>query len=358
MEKKLNFSVVDTQRPYNFDYEENTNTKGYVAWGPGNRFPLDIRKLYLESVTVRSIIDGTVKYICGNGVVCNEGAAKWESKVNRRGEKLNDIIEQVATDLMIYNGFAIQVIYNKIGTIAEMYALDFGRCRSNVNNTKIYYAPKWGAYTAKYEEYDAFNREKIDPEKPTQIFFYKGAARTVYPMPSWLGCAKDAMTEIEAAKLQLNSMANGLNTKVMITLPNDTGTLTDEEKEEVEEAIKTKFCGSEATSSFFLFWREEGMSEMKVDPIHSEDESDKFTTIKKSARENIFVAFRAAPILFGLTSEMSTGFSTQEFKDQFNLYQKTQVKPLQEKITSVLDTIVGADNAIKILPFDIDTEEE
>lgn len=353
---KLNFTIVDTKRPEVPQYEENSNAKGFVNWGKDNTFPSEVYKMYLNSVTVRSIIDGTVNYICGNGINVDESAAKWKGKINRKGEELPDLISQVATDLMIYDGFAIQVIYNKMGTVVEMYALDFGRCRVNSNGDKVYYSSKWGTYTTKYKEYDAFDRSKINPENPTQIYFYKGAARTCYPYPTWGGAFKDALTEIETGKLQLNSVANGLNAKSLITLPNDTGTLTNEEKEAVEEAIREKFYGSEATSSFFLFWREEGMSEMKVDSIKTEDDSNKFKTMKESARDNIFVAFRATPTLFGILQQ-AKGFSKTEYKEAYELYYKIQVKPRQKKICSVLNKIIGADNAVTILPFDIDTDE-
>ena len=97
------------------------------------------------------------------------------------------------------------------------------------------------------------------------------------------------------------------------------------------------------------------MDELSIDSIKSEDETERFNAIKKSARENIFVAFRAAPILFGLTSEMNTGFSTNEFNDQFNLYNRTMVRPKQKKIMDVLQKLTG-DLSISIIPFTIETE--
>ena len=98
------------------------------------------------------------------------------------------------------------------------------------------------------------------------------------------------------------------------------------------------------------------MSEMKVDSIKTEDDSNKFKTMKESARDNIFVAFRATPTLFGILQQ-AKGFSKTEYKEAYELYYKIQVKPRQKKICSVLNKIIGADNAVTILPFDIDTDE-
>lgn len=356
MEKKMAFSIVDTNTIRIPQYEENTNTKTYVQWGPDNGFPQFINMLYSESATVRSIIDGTALYICGNGINVEEGMAKFSETVNRDGQNINDICEQLATDLLKFNGFAIQVIYNKLGEIVELYALDMSRVRTSSDGKKVYYAKKWGQYTGKYKEYDAFDRKNIDPENPTQIYFYKGAARTVYPRPIWEGAFRDILAEINASKLVLNSMANGLAAKTVITLPNDNGLLTEDEKDAIEKSIKTKFTGPDADSSFFLYFREQAQSDIKVDTIKQEDESPKFVNYKKSARENIFTAFRCSPNIFGLPNLNQGVFSKDSYKDAFELYNKTQVVPRQKQIERVFDRIFASEKTITFLPFDIDAQ--
>ena len=356
MEKRLNFSIVEPGSVKIPTYEENTATKSYVYWGQDNAFPQFVNMLYSESATVRAIIDGTALYILGNGINIEEGAAKFAEKVNRQGQTMNDICEQLATDLMKLNGFAIQIIYNKLGEITELYALDFTRIRVSSDGKKIYYAKKWGQYTGKFKCYDAFDKKNIDPENPTQIFYYKGGARTVYPRPIWEGAFRDVLAEINASKLVLNAMANGLAAKTVITLPNDNGLLTDDEKDAIEKSIKTKFTGPDADSSFFLYFREQNQGDIKVDTIKQEDESPKFVNYKKSARENIFTAFRCSPNIFGLPNNNQGVFSKDSYKDAFELYNKTQVKPRQKMIERAFDKILGSENTITFLPFDIETE--
>ena len=356
MEKRLNFSIIEPGNVKIPVYEENTNTKGPVWWGADNAFPQFVNMLYGESATVRAIIDGTAFYICGNGIDVQEGAAKFAEKVNRQGQTINDICEQLATDLMKLNGFAIQIIYDKLGSVAELYALDFTRIRVSSDGKKIFYAKRWGQYTGKYKAYDAFDKSNIDPENPTQIFYFKGGARTVYPRPIWEGAFRDVLAEINASKLVLNSMANGLAAKSIITLPNDNGLLTDDEKDAIEKSIKTKFTGPDADSSFFLYFREQAQGDIKVDTIKQEDESPKFVNYKKSARENIFTAFRCSPNIFGLPNNNQGVFSKDSYKDAFELYNKTQVKPRQRMIERAFDRILGSEQTISFLPFDIETE--
>lgn len=354
-EQKLKFSIIETRLTKLPVYEENTNTRTYVYYGADNNFPAFINTLYDESATIRAIIDGTVNYICGNGIDIPAEGAKWKERINRRGETVEDLIQQLGTDFMKFGGYAIQIVYDRMGGIAELYGLDFGRCRVSADGTKVYYAKKWGQWTGKYKEYDAFNKEYIDPENPTQIYYFKNGARTCYPQPYWRGSYRDGMAEIAASKYTLNTLANGLAAKTIITLPNTSGVMTEDEKKAVEKAIKEKFTGPDADSSFFLYWKQEEGEDLKVDSIQVQDESEKFAKIKASARENIFTAFRATPNLFGLQNE-SKGFSKEEFIESFSLYQKTQVQPIQKKIERSLKKVTGAD--FTILPFNLDDKQQ
>ena len=354
--KVLKFSIVDSDAVRIPEYTENTSGR-YVSFGVNNDFPVFINGLYTGSATLRAIIDGTVNFILGNGVSVNDSAAKWSEKVNRDGEDFSDLIEKLGTDLLKFNGMAVQVIYNQLGEVVELYALDFGRCRVSSDGKKVYYATRWGQYTSKYKEYDRFDRSRIDPSNPTQIFFYKGASRRAYPMPTWESAFRDCMAEIASSKYVLNNMANGLAAKTIITLPNTTGQLTEDEKKGVEKAIKEKFTGPDADSSFFLYFKEQEGEDLKVDTIQVQDESDKFDKIRTSARDNIFIAFRATPSLFGLPNK-NNGFTQQEFAEAFALYQRTQVSVYQKKIERVLEKILGVKDPITILPFNLDDTQK
>lgn len=354
-EKVLKFSIIESRKVALPEYEENTNTKTFVYYGADNNFPAFINTLYRESATIRAIIDGSVNYVCGNGVEIPDEGAKWREEINRRGDTVEDLVLQMGTDYYKFRGFAVQVVYNKLGEIKELYGLDFARCRVSADGKKVYYAKKWGQFTGKYKVYDAFNKEYIDPENPTQIFYFKDGARTCYPMPFWEGCFRDGMAEIEASKYVLNNLSNGLAAKTIITLPNVSGVLTEDEKKAVEKSIRTRFTGPDADSSFFLYWKNEEGEDLKVDSIQVQDESEKFSKIKASARENIFTSFRATPNLFGLQNE-SKGFSKEEFIECFALYQKTQIAPVQKKIERAFQKITGAE--LTILPFNLDNYQQ
>ena len=81
----------------------------------------------------------------------------------------------------------MNVSKNKLGTIAEIYYLDFKRVRSNKEGTKFYYSTDWAGKSfgrVKYIEYDSFSSEE-GKEKASTIFYYKNDINRVYPTPMY-----------------------------------------------------------------------------------------------------------------------------------------------------------------------------
>ena len=190
--QKVTFSVVESKRVEIPEYTENTNTNTYVSWGADNKFPDFINMLFNESATARACIDGISTFICGNGVDI-KGGERWKNEINRRGETVEDLLSAISTDIMKFYGFAVQVIFNKLGVPVEFYALDFSRIRLSADGKKVYYAKKWGGYTGKFEVFDAFNLENVDPKTYTQIYVWRDpSSRKVYPTCYWRGCWREA----------------------------------------------------------------------------------------------------------------------------------------------------------------------
>ena len=354
-ENRIQLSVLDIESKYVVSPDETTyGNKNLVTWGMDNQLPVLYHNCYNKSATLKSIIDGTINYILGDDIVLDESAAYWREKVNRTGLTMRQLVSKLAFNLNVYGGFVIQVIFNKLGQVVELFPLDFGRCRTNEDGTKIYYAKKWTKYQTKSQEFDRFDPKNINKDNPTQIFYYKNdTTNSVYPLPPYAGALYDVLTEIECAKYSLNTVARGFSAKYVFNMP-EANNLTDEQKAGIEEAIKNKFCGSENEANFMLYWKNEDGSGIEINKIESDETPERYIAIKDNARTNIFVAMRTTPLLMGLVNGISTGWATQEFSDSFKLFQKTVIKPQQDIIVEALEKITGAKNGIHIMPFVID----
>lgn len=354
----ITLSVLDVESRYKVDYAEYTyagqNEDKPVGWGEDNALPLLYMNCYSKSSTLKATIMSQVNYVLGDEVIVSEDGARWAEQINRNGMTMREFIAKLAFNYAVYGGFAIQVVYNKLGEVVEMFPLDFGRCRVNESITKVFYSKKWTKYQSKYDEYDIFDKKNVNPQNPTQIFYYKGdLTSSIYPLPQYNGALMDVLTEIEASKYSLNTIANGFSAKYLLQFP-ENDNLTDEQKQGIEDAIKNKFCGADNEVNFMLFWRngDGDADKIEVSKIESNDDAEKYLAIKDTARQNVFIAMRTSPLLCGLP--VATAFSTDEFKDSFQLYNKTVIEPIQDIIKEVLVKITGIDDLVTIKKFNVD----
>lgn len=355
---EIKLSVLEVERRYRTDYDEYSYGDGKpVIWGEDNSLPSLYFNCYANSSTLKATIDSGVKYVLGDDVIIGSGATKWKEKVNRTDMTMRELIEKLAFNLFLYNGFAIQVIYNKLGVPVELYPLDFGRCRINEAGTKVFYAKKWSKYQTKYEEYDRYDPKAFNIEKPTQIFYYKSSTLSkIYPLPPYNGAIKDILTEIECSTYSLNTVARGFSAKYIFNFP-ETANLTDEQKKGIEKSIKTKFSGPDTDVNFMLYWKNSENDKLEIAKIESDETPERYIAIKDSARQNIFIAMRTTPMLCGLPNA-TNGFSTNEYKDSYKLYQKSVIAPIQDIIIESLEKVIGCEKEdIMITPFNISFDE-
>lgn len=328
--------------------------KHFVGWGEMNDFPKYVDDLYMNVSTLHSIIDGITDYICGEGI--NVNVTNFQERANSKGDTLEDIINWVAGDLIKYNGFALNIIKNKLGTIAEIYYLDFKRIRVNKEKTKVYYSTDWDKSfgRVKYTEYDEFNSEE-GKDKASTIFYYSGTVNRVYPVSMWEASLTACETERKLNEYHLNNISNSFSSNYIINFNN--GRPSDEIQEEIEMEVYDKFCGVENSGRPMLSFNNNKESETTVTKIDADSFIDKYNALASRTKSEIFTSFRSSPILFGLDFE-KTGFNANEYAETFRLFNKTVIEPLQKKIVKAFDKIFKQKDSIHIESFKINFDKE
>jgi hypothetical protein len=234
-----------------------------------------------------------------------------------------------------------------LGRVAEIYYLDFRNIRSDKKNEQFYYSEDWGKSfgRVKYLEYPRFDPESSEP---SSIFYYKNIYNQVYPSPLYAASVKACEIEKSINEYHLNSINNAFMGSYIINFNN--GKPTDQQKEEIEKNVNEKFGGYQNAGRIVMSFNDNKDSETTISKIESEDFGEKYESLAKRSRQEIFTAFRAIPALFGIMTE-TTGFSEQEFTEAFKLYNRTQIKPVQSIIQRAFNLIMGVDDAISIKPF-------
>ena len=91
---------------------------------------------------MKTIIQGTSDFVAGDDAVCN--IKGFDSKINKKGDTIFDLIGDLSRDYLIYGGYAIQVVRNKAGNIGELYYIDFRYLWSSKKNDIFYYSEEYG----------------------------------------------------------------------------------------------------------------------------------------------------------------------------------------------------------------------
>lgn len=329
--------------------EKDVSGKDFIAWGDNNQYPNYLFSLYSDCATLQSIINGTSDFITGNDIVCN--VPNFAKRVNKKGDTINDLIERISIDYLIYGGYAIQVIKDFNNNIAELYALDFSKIRSSKKNDVFFYSEDWDKSFGRVK-YITYPKFEPGDKNPTSIFYFKGSkTRGVYPTPIYNASIIACELEKKINRYHLNEISNNFLTSKIVNF--NAGVPDDDLKAEIERNINEKFSGEENAGRILISFNDSKDSETTVTDIAQDNYADRYNALSTRTREQIFIAFRAVPNLFGLMTE-TTGFNSQEFAEAFKLYNRTTVKPIQKRIIDTLDKIFGVENSITIIPFSLE----
>ena len=299
------------------------------------------------------MIDGTADYVAGNDVTCN--IPQFAVEMNKKGDTAFEIVKLLARDYNLYGGFAFQVIRNKSGEIGQIYYIDFRYLRTDKDNNIFWYSEEYDKKYARSNKtviYPKFIPEAKDIA--TSIVYVKNERAHTYPIPRYSGAIKACEMERHIDEFQLASIENGFGASYIINFLN--GIPTDEQKAEIEKNMTEKFAGASNAGRMMLNFADTKENAATVEKLDITDFGDKYQAAADRAREQIFIAFRAVPAIFGLMTE-STGFNEQEFEQSFRLYNRTAVKPIQRVICDTFDKVFGVKNSLTIDAFTIDEDK-
>lgn len=353
---EINLSFLETVAKYS-EEDLSAAERWYaddrpVAWGARNTYSNLIQNCWMQSPTLRACASSFSNFVRGNGMTIGDGAAKWRGTVNRYGETLETVVGKMALSQFLYGGWCLQIVYSKMKTVAEIYSVDFSKCRVNTNKTKVFYYPKGCTNYGKYIEYDMLG---FGDGSTTEMAWFNGtSAPTLYPSATWTAALSDVLTEIETSKFSLATVSGGFLAKYVISIPSG-GNLSSEQKKLIEDSIKKKFTGSDADSNFMLFFGGADGQEIKVDKIEADNSAESFLAIRDTAKDNIYAACQTSPLIMGMGQ--GNTLSTNEFSDAYNIYNRTVIVPVQHMIEDELARVLRVDvDQLKINKFSLDFE--
>ena len=365
----FSFAAIDSYLETNIvsPVEKVLAGRDLVEWGTRNAYPDYLLDLYNNVPTLRSIINGNIDYVAGDDVTIMPLQEEFTNQeMNMRGDTIREQVKDIAKDFEIYGGFALQVIRNLAGEVAEVYYIDMRYLRTNKEGDVFYYSEKWGKSSrTDMVVYPAFlpklDWEKLSDEErnrhASSILLVKNVHTQVYPAPLYAASVKACEIERLIDEFHLSDINNHFVSSAIINFNN--GDPGQEIKSEIERGFNEKFCGASNGGRVAFSWNPNKDSATDIVEFKMEDFGERYKALSQHSRTQIFTSFRAIPLLFGLTSEANTGFSTEEFEQSFKLYNRTQIQPVQRMICDAYDKIYGQRGVLTIRPFSLggDTED-
>jgi DNA-binding Lrp family transcriptional regulator len=353
--KVLNF---DTQKVPTF---KEARGKDWILFGDEgdykNRYPEYLLDLYRRSAKNHAIINSKKDYVVGQGWAVNAegmntlGLAKLQEFINHPNqyESLDDILEKVALDYELYNGFALEIVYNQLNDkIAAIYHADFARYRSNEDGSCYYHSEDWSKHNPIVEKIEAFDWKNPSGK---QLLYVKGYSPDCryYPLPTYLGSTSYIELDVEIANFHLNAVKNNFVGGTIISFYN--GEPTAEEQEEIERQIKDKFTGTNNANSIVLNFADSRDRGVEIQQLNGNDFDKRFDILNKTVQREIYAGHQVTdPALFGI-KEDGIFTSRNQLVDSFELFQNTYINNRQqfiERVFNELASLQGLSNRLYI----------
>ena len=330
------------------------NSKDYVYYGEDNLYPGRLIELYNSSAMHKTCADAVRDGIFGEGI-----AIIGDEYINKQGETIDDIFENITLDYTLYQGYALNVIWNKEGTqIVEVYHLPFNNVRSgkkdeedNVN--EYFYSSDWSNLRKNKEmAYRSFDPTDNKGDNASQIYYYFNytPGNDVYPLPAYVAATNDIVLDSKVSRFHVNNISNGLAPSLFISMRN--GIPNPESRRDVYREIEETFAGEENSGRFFLSFSDADNAP-EVTPIEAAND-DYMLQISDHVANNILTSHRiTSPLLLGIKD--SSGFSSnaEEIRVSYAHFEGTVVEPKRKKITQSFGYILklaGYNVNIKVIP--------
>jgi hypothetical protein len=324
--------------------------KEYIYYGEKNDYPNYLLRVYNNSAKHNAIVTGKVDYICGNGwsVKAEDEMQKAKAfglidRINTKQESLNELTKKLVTDLSIFGGYYLQVIWTKAtGEIAELYHVDYYKVRTNIDNTEFYVSDNWikNDNVNPRPDFDTF--PAFDPNNPTgsQILYFKEyrAGANTYSLPDYRGAISYIELDISIGEYHLNTINNGMFSSKLINL--NGGKVSQEEEDRIERQFKDKFAGSKNAGKFMLAFNDSKENEPSIIDLSGTELDKHFDLLNKTVQQEIFTGHKiTSPMLFGVKTEGQLG-GRAELREASELFQNTYVNAKQRSLEEIVNYLL------------------
>jgi predicted transcriptional regulator len=323
-------------------FKEN-KAKGFVTFGADNLYPDFLVELFNKSPKHNAIVSAKSSYIAGIGTdVFGQNTtdiAKAEAKLKNINayETYEELKAKIAYDAELFNGFAVEVIWNKAKTApSEYYHIPFKDVRKGLEGEYIY-CEDWTDAKEPRISYQPYNPITRESKQLYYCQFYRPGEGT-YPLPDYVGALKYIEVDTEISNYYLNSIKNGFTAQTHIQLFK--GIPTPEEARATARRFKENYQGTDNAGGLIIQYNDPTEKESVISNLQPSDFDKQFDLLNKTVQQEIFVAHKVnSPMLFGVRVEGQLGGRT-ELIEAYEMFHHAYIEPRQQKIDDVFSYLL------------------
>jgi len=317
--------------------EQRDTVDRITTYGSDNLYPQRMREIYLLSPTTKSAVNLMASFIRGDGF------ENGDTVVNRFGETANDILELVANDKALYNGYAILVNSNALGFAVEIQHIPFEFVRLGLIDQS-----GRAATVAVSNNWEGSNRDKLpeDIERITRYRLYRGneaaaeatrgrgmvmyvtPERYCYPISTIDAIIETSQSDNELQLFELGNLTNGFLSMSVFKMPVDSD--LESEQDKIREKLKELQGAKNANSVLVAAVPEDWNGGDLVEPIPANNNDTLFTQTTLNVKNRICHNFALPPALLGMLPEGSV-FTQDQIADNYT-YMNLQTKDTRNHI--------------------------
>lgn len=349
-----NSPVINSDNPYK-----------WVTYGKNNNYDMYLLDLYHNSTVHSACVDFIANAIIGDGVDYQAMQIQnIEEMTPNYLESWDELLSKISLDLVIFGGYALQIIKNRNDKTYSFFhqpfsTVRFGKKDENGEIKKAYISKDWSNYV-KYQplEIDVLNYTddvNIALGKPYLLVYTNyNIFDEYYPNPHYTSALEAIESDIKLKRYDLNAIMNNFSPSGVLTL----NPVADaDERKTILDNIQATFSSEENANNLLITFRSSN-DDKPVDftPIASNvDGVNMFADTNERNMNRILSAHRLSKGLIGLPVD-DAGFSSEGaiLEAQFNLANILLINNLRKRIVKHINTLLalnGIDVELKLKPL-------
>ena len=325
----------------------NDKSLGIQTFGEKNDYPQQVMEIVGASATGASCVDVFSKFISGQGF---NDKNIFDLVANRQGQTCDELLNLIAHDFAMFNGFAIHVNYNANHKITQLQHLPFETVRLGALNDSGTYSTvalhrDWGRRMTSLRQWkkedimtvDLFNPDPVEIENQVteaggwngyngQVYFYSGNKASNYPLPKFDSVLTDMSTEAGIANISYrNARHRFLPDGMLVDINNK-----DQSEEQVSETEKNlrENKGDEETGNLMYAQVETREQIPQFIKFSGQNYDKEYTVTRQKVKEDIGRSFNQPPIL--RAEDVGSNFGADALRNAYDYYNSvTEVERMQ-----------------------------